>query len=129
MDGPAPAIITPYQTRSGIHFDFIPLLPEDIMDCPDKYRLDQNCLDKDRLTQKDSPHRPQRERSGSQGHGAMTNTREARAQAEISFTINGEPKTVHAYPMERLLDVLRQQLSLTGAKEGCGEGECVRARY
>jgi len=54
----------------------------------------------------------------------MTNTREARAQAEISFTINGEPKTVHAYPMERLLDVLRQQLSLTGAKEGCGEGEC-----
>ena len=46
-----------------------------------------------------------------------------RAKIEISFTVNGE-RNVHAYPMERLLDVLRQQLQLTGAKEGCGEGEC-----
>ena len=43
---------------------------------------------------------------------------------EISFVVNGEQKTVRAHPMERLLDVLRQQLSLTGTKEGCGEGEC-----
>src|SRR5919201_1892405 len=42
----------------------------------------------------------------------------------ISFNINGQPKTVDAYPMERLLDVLREQLQLTGTKEGCGEGEC-----
>jgi len=42
----------------------------------------------------------------------------------ISFTVNGEPKIVKAHPMERLLDVLRHQLGLTGAKEGCGEGEC-----
>lgn len=47
-----------------------------------------------------------------------------RAQCEISFTINGEVRTVHAFPMARLLDVLRLQLGLTGAKEGCGEGEC-----
>jgi carbon-monoxide dehydrogenase small subunit len=45
-------------------------------------------------------------------------------RSEISFTVNGERKTVRAYPMERLLDVLRQHLGLTGAKEGCGEGEC-----
>jgi aerobic carbon-monoxide dehydrogenase small subunit len=51
-------------------------------------------------------------------------TSEDRATCEISFTINGESKTVRAYPMERLLDVLRHQLGLTGAKEGCGEGEC-----
>ncbi len=54
----------------------------------------------------------------------MTHPRQGSAKSEISFAVNGAPKTVHAYPMERLLDVLRHQLLLTGAKEGCGEGEC-----
>jgi carbon-monoxide dehydrogenase small subunit len=54
----------------------------------------------------------------------MNDLTERRSQSEISLTVNGEPKTVNAFPMERLLDVLRQQLGLTGAKEGCGEGEC-----
>jgi aerobic carbon-monoxide dehydrogenase small subunit len=54
----------------------------------------------------------------------MTVPRESHAKVDISFVVNGEPKTVRTYPMERLLDVLRQQLRLTGAKEGCGEGEC-----
>lgn len=42
----------------------------------------------------------------------------------VTFTVNGQPKTVSVYPMERLLDVLRRDLELTGTKEGCGEGEC-----
>jgi aerobic carbon-monoxide dehydrogenase small subunit len=42
----------------------------------------------------------------------------------IQFTINGDGKTVEVPPMKRLLDVLREDLHLTGAKEGCGEGEC-----
>ncbi|MGB2621152.1 MAG: (2Fe-2S)-binding protein [Candidatus Acidiferrum sp.] len=46
------------------------------------------------------------------------------AKCEISFTLNGKQSTVHALPMERLLDVLRIELGLTGTKEGCGEGEC-----
>ena len=46
------------------------------------------------------------------------------SKIEIAFTLNGETKTVRAYPMERLLDVLRRHLGLTGTKEGCGEGEC-----
>jgi len=45
-------------------------------------------------------------------------------QAQISFTINGDAVTVDVHPMARLLDVVRQQLRLTGTKEGCGEGEC-----
>jgi carbon-monoxide dehydrogenase small subunit len=43
---------------------------------------------------------------------------------QISLTINGARKTVMVYPMARLLDVLREELALTGTKEGCGEGEC-----
>jgi aerobic carbon-monoxide dehydrogenase small subunit len=43
---------------------------------------------------------------------------------EISLTVNNELKTIRVFPMERLLDVLRFHLGLTGAKEGCGEGEC-----
>src|SRR5580704_2012423 len=46
------------------------------------------------------------------------------AKREISLTVNGKLETVHVYPMERLLDVLRHELALTGTKEGCGEGEC-----
>ena len=45
-------------------------------------------------------------------------------KCELSLTVNGRPETVRVYPMERLLDVLRLELGLTGAKEGCGEGEC-----
>ena len=43
---------------------------------------------------------------------------------EITFSVNNQSKTLEVYPMERLLDVLREQLKLTGTKEGCGEGEC-----
>lgn len=42
----------------------------------------------------------------------------------IRFTVNGEPCAVQVPPMKRLLDVLREDLQLTGSKEGCGEGEC-----
>jgi aerobic carbon-monoxide dehydrogenase small subunit len=42
----------------------------------------------------------------------------------IRFTVNGEAREVHVPPIKRLLDVLRENLDLTGTKEGCGEGEC-----
>ena len=47
-----------------------------------------------------------------------------RAKCEISFQVNGKLVAVRTYAMDRLLDVLREQLGLTGTKEGCGEGEC-----
>jgi carbon-monoxide dehydrogenase small subunit len=42
----------------------------------------------------------------------------------IRLTLNGQPRELEAPPMKRLLDVLREELQLTGTKEGCGEGEC-----
>src|SRR5437764_6480784 len=38
--------------------------------------------------------------------------------------VNGEPVELDVPGMRRLLDVLREDLGLTGTKEGCGEGEC-----
>ena len=43
---------------------------------------------------------------------------------QVELSVNGQACVVDAYPMARLLDVLREQLGLTGTKEGCGEGEC-----
>src|SRR5881394_512851 len=45
-------------------------------------------------------------------------------EVKITCEVNGQTRTVDAFPMERLLDVLREQMNLTGTKEGCGEGEC-----
>ncbi|MEO6577802.1 MAG: (2Fe-2S)-binding protein [Candidatus Limnocylindria bacterium] len=42
----------------------------------------------------------------------------------FSFTVNGSPVEVEVSGSRRLLDVLREDLGLTGTKEGCGEGEC-----
>lgn len=46
------------------------------------------------------------------------------AKLHITTTINGEPEEFLCTPDETMLDVLRNQLDLTGAKEGCGSGDC-----
>src|ERR671925_2139409 len=46
------------------------------------------------------------------------------SRSAIEFKVNGETHRLDVFPMARLLDVLREQLQLTGTKEGCGEGEC-----
>lgn len=43
---------------------------------------------------------------------------------QVNCRINGEEKTLWVNPNKRLLDILREDLSLTGTKEGCGVGEC-----
>lgn len=43
---------------------------------------------------------------------------------QITLTVNGEKREIETTPDTRLLDLIREDLNLTGAKEGCGEGEC-----
>ena len=43
---------------------------------------------------------------------------------KLTLHVNGKKRKVHVPPMKRLLDTLREDLGLTGTKEGCGEGEC-----
>ena len=59
--------------------------------------------------------RPARVRRAESGAGT---------RARLRFVVNGRRVQVVAPPMKRLLDVLRDELALTGSKEGCGEGEC-----
>lgn len=42
----------------------------------------------------------------------------------VKLTVNGQEKTLTTDPERSLLDVLREDLGLTGPKYGCGEGEC-----
>ena len=42
----------------------------------------------------------------------------------VSFTLNGSSRAVEAEPDRRVIDLLREDLGLTGTKEGCGQGEC-----
>src|SRR5205809_6405821 len=44
--------------------------------------------------------------------------------ASVSFTINGLNKAIESPPDRTLLEVLREELQLTGTKYGCGEGAC-----
>ena len=47
-----------------------------------------------------------------------------RVAEAIELRVNGVARALCVHPMRRLLDVLREDLALTGTKEGCGEGEC-----
>lgn len=43
---------------------------------------------------------------------------------KLTFTVNDIPRSLEVDAARRLLDILREDLSLTGTKEGCAEGEC-----
>lgn len=43
---------------------------------------------------------------------------------DVSFRVNGRTRNVHVEPKDTLLDIIREDLGLIGAKKGCGKGEC-----
>src|SRR4029077_4913503 len=62
---------------------------------------------------------------GAGRHPATTVARDQHREGmTYRLTVNGDAMEVEAPGMRRLLDVLREDLGLTGTKEGCGEGEC-----
>lgn len=46
------------------------------------------------------------------------------SKTHVTTTVNGEPAEYLCDPTQTMLDVLRDQLALTGSKEGCGSGDC-----
>jgi aerobic carbon-monoxide dehydrogenase small subunit len=54
----------------------------------------------------------------------MSETTPKSSMETVRFTVNGREVAPRVHRMARLLDVLREELGLTGTKEGCGEGEC-----
>jgi len=46
------------------------------------------------------------------------------AKSHVTTSVNGEPQEFLCEPGDTLLDVLRNELNLTGTKEGCGSGDC-----
>ena len=45
-------------------------------------------------------------------------------KVHVTFTVNGDPQEMLVQPWASLLDALRDELDLTGTKEGCGNGNC-----
>ena len=46
------------------------------------------------------------------------------AKSVVQFTLNGSPVDIYTEPNRTLLEVVRDDLGLTGSKEGCGTGDC-----
>jgi len=114
MDGPAPAIASAVAHALGGKFiNEVPLLPEKIMRA-----VGPGCQTGP-LAQVKIDAVPSGGRDILIGsHGSYV------GEQPIAFTVNGKRCSVTTHPMKRLLDVLREDLGLTGTKEGCGEGEC-----
>ena len=98
MDVGAPAVVAAIHDATGAWIHDLPATPERILAA---------------LAGIEPP--------GAPGVSAVSGARRPR---DLPAIVNGEPVEVGVPGMRRLLDVLREDLGLTGTKEGCGEGEC-----
>ena len=106
MDVGAPAVVAAIADATGVWITDLPASPERIL--------------------------AGARRSAGGGGAAVRAIRAARRELGLvtayQFTVNGTPVEVDVPGMRRLLDVLREDLALTGTKEGCGEGSAAPAR-
>ena len=143
MDGPAPAILNAIENATGVSWASIPATPEALMTAMEGQAL--SCSSAASVSYARPCHSERSEESAFRSMKVDTSSlapQTDRAVAgvgatfpagkigsvmtkvSVAFTLNGQPRTVSVWPMERLLDVIREHLGLTGTKEGCGEGEC-----
>ena len=103
MDVGAPAVVAAIADATGVWIADLPASPERILAGP-----------------------VGRRRRGAAATGRLRagGRRRAGPMTSFHFTVNATPVEVDVPGMRRLLDVLREELALTGTKEGCGEGEC-----
>jgi CO/xanthine dehydrogenase Mo-binding subunit/aerobic-type carbon monoxide dehydrogenase small subunit (CoxS/CutS family) len=135
-DGGAPALVAAIENAAGIVARSIPATPERLLDALIAGDVVGSGPDVDTTFLKDAADTvsPVREASAAQATvgessdgsetGYLPTAPGAPEGVSLDLLVNGREVGVVAPPMARLLDVLREDLGLTGTKEGCGEGEC-----
>lgn len=127
-DGGAPAVVSAIENATALVVRAIPATPE---------RLLQALLDGDIVGKEpevdttflewaaDSDCEPAPGGTGSDtSSGTGSDAGDAPAELALDCEVNGRSIQLVTTPSARLLDLLREELGLTGTKEGCGEGEC-----
>jgi CO/xanthine dehydrogenase Mo-binding subunit/aerobic-type carbon monoxide dehydrogenase small subunit (CoxS/CutS family) len=116
MDGPAPAVLNAIEHATGASIPRVPATPEVILAALGEVKSETR--------NSKLEIRPVQPAAGSLPGASHSPLATSHLKTSLRFHVNGAAHTVEAWPMARLLDVLREELKLTGTKEGCGEGEC-----
>ncbi len=116
LDGTAPAIANAIANATGADVRQLPITPEGLLEMLAGVQQTRPQA----IATNDTPQR----QSQVVAPASRRPTPVPNVPVSVRCEVNGEPVTLQAYPLTRLLDVLRGELKLTGTKEGCGEGEC-----
>ena len=125
MDVGAPAVVAAIHDATGVWIHDLPATPERILAALTDGEPPPPPGVSPRSRSRETPPIEDLPRGGDRCRSAPPPIRpQDELPMSFQFTVNGEPVEVEATGTRRLLDVLRDDLGLTGTKEGCGEGEC-----
>ncbi len=116
MEGPAPAVVNALRNALDAQFTEVPVLPEIILAACEQREPGAVPVSAKTV--------PAKRKEPNAKPANMENSLQTGSDLVVRFNLNGRPVEVHAPPMHRLLDLLRETLGLTGTKNGCGDGSC-----